>query len=102
MKAALVTLLVATALSLPAGENPQGRSPAPAAPSAPKSANVPAPIQELLELSLKNGKGLMFYLGNQSVGGAVTKIGEQTVEIRNREYSRIVIRLDRIDAVAIN
>jgi hypothetical protein len=98
MKAALLPLIIATTLALQA----QGQGAPPASPSAPRSTAVSESIRELLELSLKNGKGLMFYLGSQSLGGAVTKIGEHTVEVRNREYSRIVIRLDRIDAVAMN
>jgi hypothetical protein len=99
MKAALATLFLSSALGLQAGAQAQGQSTT--APTT-RSAAVTESIRELLELSLKNGKGLMFYLGSQSLGGAVTKIGEQTVEVRNREHSRIVIRLDRIDAVAMN
>jgi hypothetical protein len=97
MNRSILSLLLVTA-TLVAAEAPQART----STASMKGSNVPEAIQELLELSLKNGKGLMFHLGSQSVGGAVTKIGDTTVEIRNREYSRIVLRLDRIDGVAMN
>jgi len=73
----------------------------PAAPAA-RSAAM-SPFQELFDLSQKEKKGLLFHLcGSQTVGGVVVKVGEGTVEVKNREYGRIVIRLDRIDAVAMN
>lgn len=59
-------------------------------------------ILEVLEQSQKSGKGVLVYLGSQAIGGAVTRIGEHTVELKNREYARIVIRLEKIDAVAGN
>jgi hypothetical protein len=70
-------------------------------------AATPGPVlsayQELFSLSQKEKRGLMFYVRGQSIGGAVTKvIGSDAVEIRNQQYGRIVIRIDQIDAVAIN
>ena len=59
-------------------------------------------IRELLEKSEKERKGLMFYVKGQAIGGAVTKIGPDYVEVKNQTYSRIIIRLDSIDAVAQN
>jgi len=54
-------------------------------------------------MSLKEKKGLTFYVNGQTIAGAVTRfIGEDAVEVKNREFGRIVIRLDRIDAVAAN
>lgn len=38
----------------------------------------------------------------QTIGGAVTKIGPDYVEVRNQTHSRIVIKLDSIDALAMN
>ena len=57
---------------------------------------------EVLELSQKSGKGVLVYMGSHAIGGAVVKIGEHTVELKNREYARIVLRFDRIDGVAAN
>jgi hypothetical protein len=60
-------------------------------------------FKEVLEMSLKEKKGLTFYVQGQVISGAVTRlIGEDAVEVKNREFGRIVIRLDRIDAVAAN
>jgi hypothetical protein len=59
--------------------------------------------QELFGVSQKEKRGLMFYVKGQSIGGAVTKvIGNDAVEIRNQTHGRIIIRLDQVDAVAIN
>jgi endonuclease YncB( thermonuclease family) len=59
--------------------------------------------QELLTLSQKEKRGLMFFVKGQQIGGAVTRIiGNDAVEVRNQTYGRIVIRLDQVDAVAMN
>lgn len=59
-------------------------------------------FRELLDRSEKERKGLMFYVEGQTIGGVVVKINADSVEVRNQTYNRIVIRLDSIDAVAIN
>ena len=68
------------------------------------SAQSPAAqsFRELLDRSEKERKGLMFYVKGQTIPGVVVKIGADTVEVRNQTYGRIIIRLDSIDAVAIN
>jgi hypothetical protein len=59
--------------------------------------------QELIEQSQKEKKGLTFFIKGQTIGGLVIKmIGSEAVEIRNQTYSRVIIRLDQVDAVAIN
>lgn len=61
------------------------------------------PFAELLQTSQAEKKGLVFYLGGQTVAGIVIKItGNDLVEVRNQTHSRILIRLDRVDAVAMN
>jgi hypothetical protein len=60
------------------------------------------PFKELLEISLKNKKGLTFYVNGQVIAGGVIRIGDDVVEVKNREFARITIRLDRIDAIAAN
>lgn len=72
-----------------------------------QSPGVPAGVgqayAELFAASQKDKKGLMFYVRGQQIGGAVVRvIGNDAVEIRNQQYGRIIIRLDMIDAVAIN
>ncbi len=60
-------------------------------------------FNELIQQSLKEKKGLTFFIKGQTIGGAVTKVlGPDAVEVRNQTYSRIVIRLNEVDAVAIN
>ncbi|MBM4255558.1 MAG: hypothetical protein FJ147_06630 [Deltaproteobacteria bacterium] len=67
------------------------------------SAKVSQVFQELLDYSLKEKKGLTFYVHGQTIAGVVTKIiSEEAVEVRNQTSSRIIIRLDRVDAVAAN
>jgi len=68
------------------------------------SAQSPAAqsFRELLDRSEKERKGLMFYVKGQTIPGIVIKISADTVEVRNQTYGRIIIRLDSIDAVAIN
>ena len=61
-----------------------------------------SPFQELFDQSVKEKKGLTLYLDGQTVGGAVTKVGPETVELRNQEFSKIVVRIEEIDAVAIH
>jgi hypothetical protein len=71
----------------------------------PASSSMAADAQafkELLEMSQKEKKGLTFYVNGQVIAGGVIRITEDAVEIKNREFGRIIIRLDRIDAVAAN
>jgi len=58
-------------------------------------------MRDLLESSLTEKKGLMIFMNGQSVAGAVVKIADDFVELRSREYSRIVVRIDSIDAAAL-
>jgi len=59
-------------------------------------------MRELLEASLNEKKGVMLYVKGQSIAGAVVKINSDTVELRSREYSRIVVRIESIDAAAMS
>jgi len=61
----------------------------------------PAAFQELLQQSLEQKSGLMFYVKGEAIPGVVTAISaDGAVEARNQERDRIVIRLDRVDAIA--
>lgn len=60
-------------------------------------------FQELIDQSMKEKKGLTFFVKGQTIAGIVTKqTGPDIIEVRNQTYSRIIIRLDHVDAVAIN
>jgi Fe-S cluster assembly iron-binding protein IscA len=58
-------------------------------------------IRELLDRSVKELKGLRFYVKGQTSGGVAGKTNAESV-VRHQTDNRIVIRPDRIDAVAIN
>ncbi len=63
-------------------------------------------MRELFEASQKDKKGLMLYVKGQTIAGVVVRIGgslgEDTLELRSREYSRIVVKIDSIDAAALS
>ena len=59
-------------------------------------------MRELLEAGQKEKKGVMLYIKGQSIGGSVVKIVDDIVELRNREYTRIVVRIDAIDGAAMS
>lgn len=59
-------------------------------------------FQELLEVSQKEKKGVLIVMKGHTLPGVVVKITADSVELRSREYSRIVVRLDSIDAVALS
>ena len=58
-------------------------------------------MRELLEASQSEKKGVMLYVKGQTIGGAVVKLGTDTVELRSREYSRIVVKIESIDGAAM-
>jgi hypothetical protein len=58
-------------------------------------------MRELLEASQNEKKGLTLYVKGQTVAGIVVKIAADIVELRSREYSRIAIRIESIDAIAM-
>ena len=55
-------------------------------------------MRELLEASQKDKKGVMLYMKGTTIGGAVVKIAGDEVELRSREYSRIIVKMAAIDA----
>jgi hypothetical protein len=60
-------------------------------------------FQELFDYSQKEKKGLTFFVQGQMIPGVVTKMmSDDALEVRNQTSNRIIIRLDRIDAVAAN
>jgi hypothetical protein len=65
----------------------------------PKAGSV---FQDLFDQSMKEKKGLTLYVEGQVLGGAVTKVGPETVELRSQEFSKIVVRIEDIEAAAIH
>jgi hypothetical protein len=72
------------------------------------AAATPAPsgwseqLQATLESSLQAKHGIVFYVDGQAIPGSVRQIGPDYVIVANQEHGQVVIRLDRVDAVAVN
>jgi len=61
----------------------------------------PGSIEQTLSTAQQDKRSVMLYVGGQSIGGAVVRVEPgRAVELRNQQYGRIVVRLDRVDAVA--
>jgi len=57
-------------------------------------------LKAALEQSKSTGKGLTFYVNGQSIPGVVVSVDDQYVVAKSQGQGTIVIRIDRIDAVA--
>ncbi len=58
-------------------------------------------IEQALAAAQQDKRGITVYVAGQAIGGAVTRIESgQWVELKNQTASKIIIRLDRIDAIA--
>jgi hypothetical protein len=58
-------------------------------------------IEQALQAAQQDKRGITLYVHGQTIGGAVTRVEPgQWVELRNQTASRIIVRLDRIDAIA--
>jgi hypothetical protein len=59
-------------------------------------------FKELIELSHKEKRGLTIFIKGQTIAGIVTQIiGLEAIEVRNQTFSKVIIRLDAVDAMAI-
>lgn len=59
-------------------------------------------IKTLLAESMEKQRGVGIYVGGAVLPALVTEIGEDFVVARSREASRIVVRIERIDAVTMS
>ncbi len=59
-------------------------------------------FRQILEASMNDKKGVQLYVRGQAIPGVVTKLNADSVELRSREYSKIVVKLDSIDAAALS
>jgi len=58
-------------------------------------------IEQALTTALQDKRGITLYVAGQTIAGAVTRIEPgKWVEMRNQQYGRIIVRLDRIDGIA--
>jgi hypothetical protein len=65
-------------------------------------ANPGPAFQDLLELSLKEKRGLTFRVKGKAFPGVVVRLFSASVEVRKPDHARVLIRLDRIESVALN
>lgn len=55
-----------------------------------------------LEAARKNGRGVLLYIGGQTLAGVVLRFDSQFALLKNQQYSEIMVRIERIDAIASN
>lgn len=89
----VLSIVLALALALPAASLI-------ASATGEEGAMVPSSFEQMFESSRSEKKGLTIYLQGQTVAGVVTAFSDEVVEMRSQQYDRIVVRIDRIDAVA--
>ena len=59
-------------------------------------------VEEILNQSLAQKKGLSIYIGGQIINAIfVKRIDANTIEVKNQSFGRIIIRMDRVDAISI-
>jgi hypothetical protein len=59
-------------------------------------------LEEAFAAALASKRGVTLYVNGQTIGGAITKIEPgQYVELKNQEFSKIVVRWERIDGIAL-
>jgi hypothetical protein len=60
-------------------------------------------IRKYLEESQQGKKGLTFYVNGNTVNGYVVRIiDDHAIEIRNQTSSKVLVLLDRLDAIAMS
>ena len=60
-------------------------------------------FKELIQVSHKEKRGLTILIKGQTIAGIVTQIiGLEAIEVRNQTFSKVIIRLDGVDAMAIS
>ncbi|KQV86048.1 hypothetical protein [Pelomonas sp. Root1237] len=58
-------------------------------------------IEQALTTALQDKRGITLYVAGQTISGAVTRIEPGLwVELRNQQFGRMIVRLDRIDGIA--
>ena len=60
-------------------------------------------VEEVLNQSLAQKKGMSIYIGGQVISAIfVKRLDANTIEVKNQTFGRIIIRMDRVDAIAIS
>jgi hypothetical protein len=58
-------------------------------------------MKDILTASMNEKKGVTVHVNGSAIGMLVTKIGEEFVEGRSQQFSRIVVRMASIDAATL-
>lgn len=59
-------------------------------------------LEEAFSAALASKRGVTLYVNGQTIGGAITKVESgKYIELRSQEFSKIVIRWDSIDGIAM-
>ncbi len=66
----------------------------------PAASDFRGELKAMLERSKAERKGLEFHVNGQTVPGVVVTVLDDAVVVANQEYGRVLIRFERIDAVA--
>jgi hypothetical protein len=67
-----------------------------------RAAEVPRAIEQVLAAAQQEKRGVALHVAGQVIAGVVVRIEPgQWVELRNQQFGRIVVRLDRVDAAAM-
>lgn len=65
------------------------------------AADAATGIEQALAAAQQDKRGITLYVNGQTIGGGVTRIEPgQWVELKNQTYGKIIVRIDRIDAIA--
>lgn len=60
-------------------------------------------FKELIELSQNEKRGLTIFINGQTLAGIVTKVIEtEAIEVRSQTFSKAVVLIEKIDAMAIS
>lgn len=61
-------------------------------------------LEELFAASRDQKKGILLFVNGQTIAGVVIRFGEEDgmVELRSQQYSRMAVRMDRIDGAALS
>jgi hypothetical protein len=59
-------------------------------------------LEDACNAAMASKRGVTLYVNGQTIAGAITKIEPgKYVELRSQEFSRIVVRWETIDAIAM-
>jgi hypothetical protein len=65
------------------------------------AADESSAIEQALKFAQQDKRGITIYVNGQTIAGGVTRVEPgQWVELKNQMSGKIIVRIDRIDAVA--